>query len=84
MYGGLFEINEDNFSALDCYEGYPGSYDRREVEVKDEKSITYKAITYFRTGKKESKPSEYYRRTVIQGAKDCNIPEEYIRNNLDK
>lgn len=29
VWGGLFEINKDNLAALDCYEGYPDSYDRK-------------------------------------------------------
>ena len=82
--GGLFEISDDNLSALDCYEGYPNSYDRKEIEVKDEEGDTYKAWIYFRTGKVISKPCEHYHKIVIQGAKDCNLPEQYIRNNLDK
>lgn len=42
VYGGLFEINEDNLAALDCYEGYHKRiYDKKEVEVydSDEKNI---------------------------------------------
>jgi len=84
VYGGLFEINDDNLSALDCYEGYPKCYDRKEIEVKDEKGGTYKAWTYFRTGKDESEPSGDYRGIVIQGAGDCELPEEYIGRSLDK
>ena len=82
VWGGLFEINEDNLSALDCYERYPDSYDRKEVNVKDDESNYYIAIVYFRTGEPKSRPSDGYRTIVIQGAKDCNLPEEYIRNNL--
>lgn len=84
VYGGLFEIKEDNLSALDCYEGYPNSYDRKEVKVKDEEDGTYKAVTYFRTTKDICEPFEDYRKIVIRGAKDCKLPEGYIRNNLLK
>lgn len=82
VWGGLFEINEDNLSALDCYEGYPKSYDRKNIEVKDDDGKRYDAIVYFRTGKAEGKPSQEYRNIVIQGAKDCMLPIEYIKNNL--
>jgi len=84
VYGGLFEINEDNLSALDCYEGYPNSYDRKEIEIKDDEGRTYKAVTYLRSGELMSKPSEDYRKIVKQGARDCNLPDEYIRDNLDE
>lgn len=82
VWGGLFEINEDNLSALDCYEGYPKSYDRKNTEVKDDDGKCYDAIIYFRTGKSEGKASQEYRNIVIQGAKDCGLPIEYIKNNL--
>jgi len=82
VWGGLFEINEDNLSALDCYEGYPKSYDRKEVKVKDDEGNHYTTIVYFRTAQPKSKPSENYRNLVIQGAKDCDLPEWYIQNNL--
>lgn len=82
VWGGLFEINEDNLSALDCYEGYPKSYNRAELDVKDDKGTTYKAIVYFRTGKDLRKPSEEYRKIILQGAQDCGLPKEYIQSYL--
>lgn len=84
VWGGLFEINNDNLSALDCCEGYPYSYDRKEIEVKDEEGNIYNAITYFREKKTKGELSKDYRDVVIQGAKDCNLPKEYIKNNLLK
>ncbi|MFA4842985.1 MAG: gamma-glutamylcyclotransferase family protein [Candidatus Omnitrophota bacterium] len=80
--GGLFEINEDNLAALDCYEGYPKSYDRKEFPVKDDKGQIDTAIIYFRVEKTLALPSEAYRNIVIQGAKNCGLSEDYIKNNL--
>ncbi len=82
VWGGLFEIDQDNLAALDCYEGYPDSYDKDWFMVKDDKGKSCKAITYFRTAKEPGKPSKEYRETVMQGAKDCKLPEEYIRDIL--
>jgi gamma-glutamylcyclotransferase (GGCT)/AIG2-like uncharacterized protein YtfP len=82
IWGGLFEINEDDLSALDCYEGYPKYYDRKGLTVSDETENKYKAIVYLRTGKQQGKPSKEYFNLVIQGAKDCGLPEDYIKRNL--
>ena len=82
VWGGLFEINEDNLAALDCYEGHPISYQRQEIEINDEANKIYKAWVYLRTGKKKGEPSEKYRSVVFEGAKNCNLPEDYIKNNI--
>lgn len=84
VWGGLFEIDKDGLSALDHFEGYPNSYQRKEVKIWDKEDICHTAIAYFRIGKQPSQPSEEYRKIIIQGAKDCNLPDEYIKNNLLK
>lgn len=84
VWGGLFEINEDNLAALDCYEGYPTSYKKKKVRVEDEHGEICLAWTYLREGKDLSKPSEDYRNIVVQGAHYCNLSEEYIKSVLLK
>jgi len=83
VLGVLFEINEDNLAALDCYEGYPSSYNRKFVIVKDEEENNIEVVVYYRIGESIGKPSHEYRQIVIDGARDCNLPEEYIKNNLE-
>ncbi len=83
IWGGLFEINSDNLAALDCYEGYPKSYDRVELDIKDDRDTVYRAIVYFRTDEKLGKPSDEYRKTILRGSRDCDLPMDYVRI-LDK
>lgn len=82
VWGGLFEINEDNLAALDRYEDYPNSYDRSELDAKDDQNNLYKAWAYYRTGKNIGEPSEEYRGIVIEGARNCGLPEEYVQSFL--
>ncbi len=82
VWGGLFEINEDNLAALDCYEGYPASYDKEMLEVQDTDGNKHKAWVYLRTGEKPGTPSEKYRRKVKDGAKDCGLSCDYIEKNI--
>ncbi|QAT16669.1 gamma-glutamylcyclotransferase [Candidatus Velamenicoccus archaeovorus] len=84
VWGCLFEINEDNLSALDCYEGYFSRvYDKKTIMVKDDEGKSHSVIVYFRTGKEVGVPHEDYQCDVIQGAKDCGLPEDYIKNVLN-
>jgi len=82
VMGGLFEINNADLVSLDGYEGYPNSYDRKIVEVVGNDKKNYKAIAYYRIGKTIGEPSLSYRECILQGAKDCGLPESYIKDNI--
>ena len=82
IWGGLFEISDSNLTALDYYEGYPKAYNRKTVEVKDTTGNVFNAYVYYRIGKNIGIPNEEYRKLIIQGAQDCNLPEDYIKNVL--
>lgn len=81
-WGGLFEISIEDLSRLDKYEGYPVSYNRKKVMVKDERGRSREATAYYRTGNIPGKSAREYRNVVIQGAGDCGLPEQYITENL--
>jgi len=80
--GALFEINEKDKLSLDSHEGYPREYDRKVVEVKDAQGGAYAAMTYFRPGRALGKPHPDYERVVLDGARDCRLPEDYIDKYL--
>lgn len=80
VWGGLFEIIEDDLKALNHYEGYLYSYDRKTVTVNDDQGNSCEAIVYYREGATLGAPSESYRALVIEGAKDCNLPGDYIES----
>ena len=80
--GGLFEITERDKLALDADEGYPKTYDRREFEVRDAGSQVYRAMAYFRTGRALGPPHPDYEKLVLEGARDCRLPEEYVDKYL--
>lgn len=84
VWGGLYEISESDLANLDRREGFPKSYDRKELEVKDDQGNNYLAITYFRIGKEIGIPSNRYRKIVVSGAKDCDLPHGYVKKNLIK
>lgn len=82
VWGSLFEITERDRLSLDAFEGYPRTYDRKEVVVKDADGNIYRAMTYARAGRAVGKPHPDYEKVVLDGAKDCHLPEEYVDKSL--
>jgi len=82
VWGALYAITERDRLTLDAFEGYPRSYEHREVEVKDREGQVHRALTYCRTGRALGKPHPDYEKIVIDGAKACGLPEEYIDASL--
>jgi gamma-glutamylcyclotransferase (GGCT)/AIG2-like uncharacterized protein YtfP len=78
VWGALFEITERDRSTLDAFEGYPRSYERRDVEVEDRDGNVHRAMTYLRTGRALGKPHPDYERIVIDGAKACGLSDDYV------
>ncbi len=84
VWGGLWVIEEDDIKKLDYYEGHPYFYKRIEVIVKDDYNREYKALVYLKEPEKLGNPTEEYRRIVLEGAVECNLPEEYIEEKIKK
>lgn len=82
MWGVLYLISEYCLHNLDIREGYPESYTRDYLEVVDNEENKYKAVVYYRTGKKQGKPSEEYVRTVVEGASSAGLPKDYIQKYI--
>jgi gamma-glutamylcyclotransferase (GGCT)/AIG2-like uncharacterized protein YtfP len=81
--GGIFELTAKDLKNLDEHEGYnAGIYDRRKLRIRANNGDEYDCYVYLRTAEKPGKPSDKYRQTVIQGAKDCGLEDEYVSKNL--
>jgi len=82
VWGALYEITERDRLTLDAFEEYPRSYEHTEVEVKDKDGNAYRAMTYLRTGRALGKPHPDYEKIVIDGAKECGLPDDYVEKSL--
>jgi len=82
VWGALYDITERDRLTLDAFEGYPRSYERKEVEVRDHDGRIHRAMTYCRTGRALGHPHPDYERVVLDGARDCGLPEDYVDKML--
>ena len=77
VYGVLHELSEKSADQVDAFEG--PTYERITVEVHGEKSGPATVRTY-RTRQPIARllPSRRYLRLLIRGAREHDLPEEYI------
>lgn len=78
VWGALFEVDSECIDSLDRYEGFPFSYQKETLEVIDEQNRKYDALVYVREPQMIVKPSDEYRNVVLDGAKNCELPKDYI------
>ena len=76
--GGLFNITESDLKTLERKEGYPRTYDKKELWIKDEKGNNFLALVYLRTGEELGQPPQNYLDTILKGSADCHLSESYI------
>jgi len=83
VWGGLFEITEYCLGSLDCHEGYHSkAYDRKTVRVEMDNGTAVNAWAYLRIAQMPGDPSARYQNTVLKGAKDCGLPDDYVENYI--
>lgn len=84
VWGGLFEITEEDLAKLDTHEGYPKYYNRSLFNVlRPGKKEKIQAWAYYRQEHPTGIPSRRYLEAVIRGARDCRLPEDYIHSVID-
>ncbi|MCX8166848.1 MAG: gamma-glutamylcyclotransferase [Candidatus Micrarchaeota archaeon] len=76
--GAVFELTEKELKKLDRYEGFPSFYTRKKIRVMDLHGNYHDVITYIANEEGNYQPSRLYLDIIIQGAKECNLPKEYI------
>jgi AIG2 family protein len=79
VLGRLYEIDASEKSALDSAEGLGHGYEEKIIKVINAKGNVLKAITYYATDINNSlHPFTWYKQHVLIGAREANLPEEYI------
>ncbi len=79
VIGRLYEFDGDEKPTLDRAEGLGNGYEEKVIRVFDTKGIAVKAITYYATAINNTlKPFTWYKRHVLLGAQEANLPKTYI------
>ena len=79
VIGTLFEIISDEKTNLDKAEGLGVGYNEKEVVLKSQEGDEVKAVTYYATKiDKSLKPYSWYLNHVLVGAKESELPIDYI------
>jgi cation transport regulator ChaC len=77
--GVAWEISEAERKALDEYEGYPGLYVRKEIQVRTRSGKALAAFAYIMEDPgREMPPSKRYKQLLISGAEEHGLSDEYI------
>ena len=75
-WGGLFEVDDSGWRALDAKEGVPVLYERRRVKVVCAQGMAHEAVTYVAApgvGHSLVRPVDAYVELVRQALRELNI-----------
>ncbi|MFO8061573.1 MAG: gamma-glutamylcyclotransferase family protein [bacterium] len=79
VWGCVYRMSLRDLDRLDGYEGLKSrQYRRKQVHVLTDNGKVIEALAYYRKNKKRNQPSGEYFNTIIEGANNCKLPDEYI------
>lgn len=81
VWGVMFEFNQDEKAALDEAEGLGQGYVEKDVTVIDDENREHRVFTYVADAayiEPDLPPYSWYTRFVIEGAKQHELPPDYI------
>jgi gamma-glutamylcyclotransferase (GGCT)/AIG2-like uncharacterized protein YtfP len=81
--GVLWEITEEHLLSLDCTEGFPSYYDRKEVTVRHNGSDRLALVYFMQPGHFKKDPPESYLRMLIEGYQENLVPLRQLVNSFD-
>ena len=83
VWGALYEIDASSFAMLDDYEGAPRAYRRETMRVTDDAGVEHEAAVYVANKTGDFAPSRQYLAQIARGAREHELPEEYVRSLED-
>ena len=77
--GALYAIDPGHRDLLHAIEGVGAGYEVMDVKITTPSDTTVRAFTYYATNIKDDlKPFHWYKHHVVFGARENNLPPEYI------
>jgi len=82
VWGVIFDITEEQKPILDKFEGLGKGYDELKLKVISDLGEEIECVCYIATEEKyldnSLKPFDWYKEWCLKGAKQHNLPSEYI------
>ncbi len=79
VLGVIYRINSGHKDRLDEIEGLGNGYEIMDVRIKTYSNNYMSAFTYYATNIiPDLRPFEWYKHHVVCGARESNLPKEYI------
>lgn len=82
VWGVVFRIAEPEKPKLDRAEGLNQGYNEQTVDILDEAAVTHEALVYLADPSAidaSLRPYSWYKRFVVKGARQHELPTEYIQ-----
>ncbi len=79
VWGALYEVSEQDIANLDIVEDIPHAYQKANLVVRDSQGTSYTGVTaYLRPPQEIGQPTADYKATVLRGARDSGLPDDYL------
>ncbi len=81
VWGVVFEINPDEKPDLDRAEGLGNGYEAKSISVFDKEGTEHSMFAYLASTSHidpSLRPYSWYKRFVVEGARQHSLPEDYI------
>lgn len=79
VVGVIFDISGDDETKLDKIEGFQSGYDKKIVKLETMSKNSVSATMYYATSiDRNAKPYKWYKKHVLIGAREHNLPADYI------
>lgn len=78
---GIWQIDECDLASLDCYEGYPELYYKKEIAVETDNGTVKGMIYIMNEGYPVHKPADSYRKTCMEGYRDFGFDIEILKRS---
>lgn len=78
VHGIVWRLGPRDLVALDAYEDVSGGLYRKDTLPLSKDGATVQAMVYLGNETREGRPRAAYMALVIEAARDCGLPEDYI------
>lgn len=80
----LWRIQPQDEKFLDRYEGYPNFYEKEYLEIDMSGKQAFAMVYVMTPGYELGKPSEYYKKTIVEGYQSADFDTDILNEAINK